>query len=55
MKRHPRHIVVTKRWPERYFAGLSRSLKLARSSELLKRRKTPYSKLKLSKTNAGGT
>jgi hypothetical protein len=56
MKRHPRHVTVAGRsWPERYFAGLSRSLKLARSRELLKRRKTPYSKLKLSKSNSGGT
>jgi len=55
MKRHPRHIVVTKRWPERYFAGLSRSLKLAREKELLKRRTTPYKKLALGKSNTGGT
>ena len=51
-----RHVTVAGRsWPERYFAGLSRSLKLARSRELLKRRNTPYSKLKLSKSNSGGT
>ena len=55
MKRHPRHIVLSRRsWPERYFAGLSRSLKLSRSKELLKRRTSPYSKLKLGKSNKGG-
>lgn len=53
--RHPRHIQVTLRWPERYFSGLSRTLKLAREKELLKRRKLPYSKLSLGKSNAGGT
>ena len=53
--RHPRHIRVTLSWPERYFTGLSRSLKLTREKELLKRRKLPYSKLSLGKSNAGGT
>jgi len=54
MKRHPRHIVVTKSWPERYFAGLTRPLKLAREKELLKRRTAPYKKLSLGKSNVGG-
>jgi len=49
--RHPRHVVVTRKWPERYFAGLSRSLKLTREKELLKRRRTPYSKLGLARSN----
>jgi Family of unknown function (DUF5824) len=49
--RGPRHTVVTRRWPERYFTGLSRALRLTREKELLKRRKTPYSKLRLSKSN----
>jgi Family of unknown function (DUF5824) len=55
MKRHPRHTVVTRRWPERYFTGLSKALRLAREKELLKRRRTPYSKLRLGKSNVGGT
>jgi hypothetical protein len=55
MPRHPRHVVVTRKWPERYFAGLSRSLKLTREKELLKRRRVPYSKLGLGKSNVGGT
>jgi len=54
-KRHPRHIVLRRSWPERYFSGLSKTLKLAREKELLKRRKTPYSKLKLGASNKGGT
>ena len=53
--RHPRHVVVTRKWPERYFAGLSRAMKLTREKELLKRRRTPYSKLRLGKSNVGGT
>jgi len=55
MPRHPRHITLSRPWPERYFAGLSRSLKLTREKELLKRRRTPYSKLKLGASNKGGT
>lgn len=42
-------------FPARYFSGLSHTLKLLRQKELLKRRTTPYSKLRLGKTNAGGT
>lgn len=53
--RHPRHTKVTLSWPERYFTGLSRSLRRTREKELLKRRKLPYSKLSMGKTDAGGT
>jgi hypothetical protein len=53
--RHPRHIQVRLTWPERYFSGLSKSMKLIREKELLKRRKVPYSKLSLGRSNAGGT
>jgi len=56
--RRPRHITVSRSgraWPERYFSGLSRSLKLTREKELLKRRRLPYSKLRLGKSNVGGT
>lgn len=49
--RHPRHIVLRKRWPERYFTGLSQSMKLRRELELLKRRTTPYKQLRLSTSN----
>ena len=55
MPRHPRHTVVTRRWPERYFTGLGTQMRLAREKELLKRRRTPYSKLRLGKSNVGGT
>ena len=51
--RHPRHITVTRRWPERYFTGLSRPMKIRREIELLRRRRTPYSRLALSKSNKG--
>jgi len=51
MKRHPRHITLDKRWPERYFTGLSQAMKLKREKELLKRRTLPYSKLGLSVSN----
>jgi hypothetical protein len=51
--RHPRHITVTKTWPERYFTGLPKELYPQREKELLKRRITPYSGL--GKTNAKGT
>lgn len=54
--RHPRHITIHKRrWPERYFSGLSKAMKLTREKELLKRRRLPYSKLGLSRSNTGGT
>jgi Family of unknown function (DUF5824) len=51
MKRHPRHTVVTRRWPERYFTGLGAHMRLVREKELLKRRRTPYSKLRMGKSN----
>lgn len=51
----PRHITLKRRWPERYFSGLSHSMKLRREIELLRRRKTPYRKLKLGNSNKGGT
>lgn len=49
--RGPRHTVVTRRWPERYFTGLSPAMRRVREKELLRRRKLPYSKLGLSKSN----
>jgi len=53
---HPRHVIIKKKsWPERYFAGLSRTLKFARAKELMKRRTTPYVRLGLAKSNKGGT
>jgi len=38
MPRRPRHITVTRRWPERYFSGLTTSQKKMREKELLRRR-----------------
>lgn len=55
MKRHPRHITVGRRWPERYFSGLTKSQSLKREKELLRRRRVPYSKLMLGASNKGGT
>ena len=55
--RHPRHIKVHpsgRAWPERYFAGLSATMRRTRERELLKRRRVPYSKLRLGKSNVGG-
>lgn len=55
-RRHPRHIMVTRRWPERYFSGLTTmARRTLRERELLKRRRVSYSKLSLGKTNLGGT
>lgn len=51
--RRPRHVTVTRRWPERYFTGLSAAMRRTREKELLKRRRTPYSKLKLQASNRG--
>lgn len=51
----PRHVTLRRTWPERYFTGLSRSMKLKREKELLKRRRTPYSKLRMGQTDKGGT
>jgi hypothetical protein len=54
MKRHPRHIKIgMMSWPERYFSGLSKSMKKTRAKELLKRRVTPYFKLKLKISDKG--
>ena len=44
-----RHTVVTRRWPERYFTGLSGVFRFMREKELLKRRMNLHPKLK--KTN----
>ena len=48
MKRHPRHIMVTRKWPERYFSGLSKHMRMIREKELLKRRITKHPKLSIS-------
>jgi hypothetical protein len=53
MPRHPRHTVVTKKWPERYFTGLSPAQRLTREKELLKRRQV--ARPKMGQTNKGGT
>ena len=37
----PRHVTLRRRWPQRYFSGLSHSMKLRREIELLKRRGAP--------------
>ena len=55
MKRHPRHITIGTRWPERYFSGLTKSQSVKREKELLRRRRVPYSKLMLGASNKGGT
>ena len=51
----PRHIVLTRSWPERYFTGLSKPMKFLREKELIKRRTVPFEKLRLGRTNVGGT
>lgn len=48
-----RHITLKRRWPERYFSGLSHSMKLRREMELIRRRSIPYKKLGLSRSNKG--
>ena len=53
--RRPRHITLRRAWPERYFTGLSHSMKIRREMELLRRRLVPYSKLGLSKSNKFAT
>ena len=53
MPRHPRHTVVTQKWPERYFTGLSPAQRLTREKELLKRRRVANPKM--GQTNKGGT
>ena len=50
--RGPRHTFVTRRWPERYFIGLSPAMRLVREKELLKRRRVGYSQLRLGKSDA---
>jgi hypothetical protein len=47
----PRHTTVTRRWPERYFSGLSSKMRKVREKELLKRRVTPYKNLRMSKSD----
>lgn len=51
----PRHVTLRRAWPERYFSGLSHSMKLRRELELMRRRGTPYSKLRMGRSNKGGT
>lgn len=55
MKQRPRHITLTRRWPERYFSGLTTKLQKQREQELLRRRKVSYNKLSLGRSNKGGT
>jgi len=43
------------KWPVRYFSGLSPTMKATRKKELLKRRRVPYSKLMLGKSDVGAT
>jgi hypothetical protein len=43
--RHPRHTTVTRRWPERYFSGLSTLWRRRREIELLQRRRNFHPKL----------
>jgi hypothetical protein len=43
------------KWPVRYFSGLSPSMKSTRKKELLKRRRVPYSQLRLGKSDVGAT
>lgn len=39
------------KWPKRYFSGLTQAMHKLRESELLHRRRVPYSQLKMGKTN----
>jgi hypothetical protein len=39
MKRRPRHVTLTRRWPERYFSGLTKMFQRVREKELLRRRR----------------
>ena len=43
--RRPRHVTLKYKWPERYFTGLSRTMKLVRERELLRRKKKGEFKL----------
>lgn len=45
MIRRPRHTIVTRRWPERYFSGLSKIWRRRREIELLRRRGNSRPKL----------
>lgn len=45
MPRRPRHITLKKKWPERYFSGLSHSMKIRREAELIRRRGISHPKL----------
>lgn len=44
-----RHITLSRKWPERYFAGLSKTMQLIRERELLGRKRT--GKFKLGRSN----
>jgi hypothetical protein len=50
--RRPRHITLTHKWPERYFQGLSKTMKLIRERELLRRKRTGQFKMGKSDTRA---
>lgn len=43
--RRPRHLTLTRKWPERYFTGLSKTMQLVRERELLRRKRTGAFKL----------
>jgi len=45
IRRRPRHIVVTRRWPQRYFTGLTATQRAIREGELLHRRLVAHPKL----------
>jgi hypothetical protein len=45
MKRRPRHVTLTRRWPERYFSGLSKMFQMVREKELLRRRRVANPRL----------
>lgn len=53
MTRHIRVSPGGRLWPERYFSGLTKAMKVQREKELLRRRVLPYSKLGLSRSNSG--
>lgn len=50
IRRHPRHTFVTRRWPERYFTGLSPHARRMREHELLARRRVEHPRLARSNT-----
>ena len=45
MPRRPRHIIVTRRWPQRYFTGLTPTQRAVREGELLRRRLVAHPKM----------